>query len=158
MLDHHRPASITPFKWRFTGGPIMAHFEVVFGFSLPSATKTVARVGPLLTTPFLDARRYPQHIQKWLVWNKCMLGKRPLAPPPPHPTLWIRACLKQSIMDRLLEPYEPTHDIIYEPGRRSLTRAFATHGWRQRLRTEFQTSSHAEFVRISIKRFVYARY
>ena len=24
MLDHHRHASETPFKWRFTGGPMMA--------------------------------------------------------------------------------------------------------------------------------------
>ena len=25
MLGHHRPASETPFKWRFAGGPLMAH-------------------------------------------------------------------------------------------------------------------------------------
>ena len=24
MLGHHRPASETPFKWRFAGGPLMA--------------------------------------------------------------------------------------------------------------------------------------
>ena len=26
VLDHHWPASKTPFKWRFAGGPMMAHF------------------------------------------------------------------------------------------------------------------------------------
>ena len=26
MLDHHRPASETPFKWCFAGGPMMARF------------------------------------------------------------------------------------------------------------------------------------
>ena len=26
MLGHHRPASETPFKWCFAGGPMMAHF------------------------------------------------------------------------------------------------------------------------------------
>ena len=26
MLDHHRPASETPFKWRFAGGPMMVRF------------------------------------------------------------------------------------------------------------------------------------
>ena len=25
MFGHHRPASETPFKWRFAGGPLMAH-------------------------------------------------------------------------------------------------------------------------------------
>ena len=24
IADHHRPATETPFKWRFAGGPIMA--------------------------------------------------------------------------------------------------------------------------------------
>ena len=24
IADHHRPASETPFKWRFAGGPMMA--------------------------------------------------------------------------------------------------------------------------------------
>ena len=27
MLDHHRPASETPFKWPFNDGPMMAHFK-----------------------------------------------------------------------------------------------------------------------------------
>ena len=39
MLGHHRPASETPFKWRFTGGPMMAPFVVTFGSSIPSSTK-----------------------------------------------------------------------------------------------------------------------
>ena len=26
MLGHHRPASETPFKWRFAGGPVMASY------------------------------------------------------------------------------------------------------------------------------------
>ena len=27
MLGHHRPASETPFKWRFTGALMMVHFK-----------------------------------------------------------------------------------------------------------------------------------
>ena len=27
MLGHHRPANEMPFKWRFAGGPIMAHLK-----------------------------------------------------------------------------------------------------------------------------------
>ena len=27
MLGHHRPASETPFRWRFAGGPMKAHFQ-----------------------------------------------------------------------------------------------------------------------------------
>ena len=27
MLVHHRPASETPFKWRFAGGPLMARLK-----------------------------------------------------------------------------------------------------------------------------------
>ena len=26
MLGHHRPASETPFKWCFAGGPLMVHY------------------------------------------------------------------------------------------------------------------------------------
>ena len=26
MFGHHRPASERPYKWRFAGGPMMAHF------------------------------------------------------------------------------------------------------------------------------------
>ena len=29
MLGHHRPASKTPFQWRFAGGPIMARFSCI---------------------------------------------------------------------------------------------------------------------------------
>ena len=39
LLGHHRPARETPFKWRFAGGPMMAHFLVVFGSSLPHYLK-----------------------------------------------------------------------------------------------------------------------
>ena len=35
MLDHHRHASETPFKWRFAGGPLL----VVFGPYLLSSNK-----------------------------------------------------------------------------------------------------------------------
>ena len=30
MLDHHRDASETPFKWRFSGGLMMARFKWYF--------------------------------------------------------------------------------------------------------------------------------
>ena len=30
MLGHHRHASETPFKWRYPGGPMMAHLEWYF--------------------------------------------------------------------------------------------------------------------------------
>ena len=33
MLGHHRSASETPFKWRFSGGQIKAHFYMYIGFS-----------------------------------------------------------------------------------------------------------------------------
>ena len=29
MLGHHRPASETPFKWRFTGGPMMVIYSAI---------------------------------------------------------------------------------------------------------------------------------
>ena len=29
--DHHRPAIVTPFKWRFAGGPMMANTECWLG-------------------------------------------------------------------------------------------------------------------------------
>ena len=35
MLGHHRPASETPFKWRFTGGPMMARFSNTVKASKP---------------------------------------------------------------------------------------------------------------------------
>ena len=121
---------------------------MVFGFSLPSEAKKVGRVEPLWPPPFWMRGGTHNIFKKRLVWNKCMFGKRPLAS---RPTLWIGACPKQPRMDRFLDPNEPAHDITYEHRRHSFPRAFATHGWKQRLKTEFQTSSHAEFVRMSIK-------
>ena len=149
MLDHHRPASITPFKRRFTDGPMMAQLSGIWVQLKSSQSWTPSH------HPLSGCEEVPTtYSKKWLVWNKCMFGKRPLAPPSLRPTLWIRACLKQPRMDRFLEPNEPAHEIIYEHRRRSLTRAFATYGWRQRLKTEVQTSCHAEFVRMSIKRVI----
>ena len=40
MLGHHRPASETPLKWRFAGGPMMSRFSMAFRWR--------ADVGPLL--------------------------------------------------------------------------------------------------------------
>ena len=52
MLDHHRPARETPFKWRLSGGPILAFFSCIWSY-LPSSTKKqnkkIIRVGPPLT-------------------------------------------------------------------------------------------------------------
>ena len=127
---------------------MMAFFKWYLGSLFPQKLKKLAELDPLWPSPFWVWGGTHNIFIKCLVWNKCMFGKRPLAS---RPILWIRACLKQPRMDRFLEPYETAHDIIYEHRRHSLTRAFATHGWRQRLKTEFQTSSHTEFVRMSIK-------
>ena len=31
MLGHHRPASGTPFEWRFAGGPMVARLQMFTG-------------------------------------------------------------------------------------------------------------------------------
>ena len=55
MLDHHRHASETPFKWRFAGGPMMACWWPALSgiWILPSLinseNKNVVKVGPSLT-------------------------------------------------------------------------------------------------------------
>ena len=39
MLGHHWPASETPFKWRFAGGPLMARLQWYLDPSSPHQTK-----------------------------------------------------------------------------------------------------------------------
>ena len=39
MFGHHRPASETPFKGRFTGGPMMARYQWYLYHSSPHQTK-----------------------------------------------------------------------------------------------------------------------
>ena len=52
-LDHHRHPSETPFKWRFAGGPMMAHFFSDMWILSPLKKKKKrcqsCRVGPPLT-------------------------------------------------------------------------------------------------------------
>ena len=42
MLGHHRPTPVseTPFKWRFTGGPMMARFKCYWDSLSPHRKKT----------------------------------------------------------------------------------------------------------------------
>ena len=49
MLDHHRDASETPFKWRFPGGPMMARFKWYFDHLSPHQLKNIVKVRPPLT-------------------------------------------------------------------------------------------------------------
>ena len=52
MSSHHRHASETPFKWRFTGEPMMARLYSHI-WILPSKKKNVAKLDPLWQN-FLD--------------------------------------------------------------------------------------------------------
>ena len=50
MLGYLPPASETPFKWRFAGGTVMAHFKWYFVHLSPhQMKKKVVKVGPPLT-------------------------------------------------------------------------------------------------------------
>ena len=57
MSSHYRPASETPFKWRFAGGPMMARLQWYLDPSSPhqpknqkQKNKTInVKVGPPLT-------------------------------------------------------------------------------------------------------------
>ena len=55
-VGHHRPANETPFKWRFAGGPMMAHFSGIWS-SLPHNLKALSEFNPLcqnLLDPHMD--------------------------------------------------------------------------------------------------------
>ena len=45
MFGHYRPASETPFKWRFVGGPMMSRLKCYLD-PLSSNPKKYVRVGP----------------------------------------------------------------------------------------------------------------
>ena len=47
MLGFHRPASETPFKWRFAGGKLMAHLERYSDPLSPHQLKIYIKFGPL---------------------------------------------------------------------------------------------------------------
>ena len=47
MLVHHWPASITPFKWRFPDGPMMAHFKRYLGSFFPQQLIKLPELDPL---------------------------------------------------------------------------------------------------------------
>ena len=50
MFDHHQPASVTPFKWRFAGRPMMAHlYWYLDPISPNQLKKTKTKIGPPLT-------------------------------------------------------------------------------------------------------------
>ena len=52
ILGHFRHASETPFKWRFAGGPMMAHLSLFLDHSSPYQLKKQqknVKVGPPLT-------------------------------------------------------------------------------------------------------------
>ena len=49
QLGHHGPASETPFKWRFIGGPMMAHFSDIWTSTkkiIKKIKKKVTKYGP----------------------------------------------------------------------------------------------------------------
>ena len=55
MLDHHWHASETPFKWRFTDGPMMARLQWYLDPPAPHQLRKktlsdLVKVGPPLTT------------------------------------------------------------------------------------------------------------
>ena len=41
LSGHYQPASETPFEWRFAGGPIVARFYMLIGWSLSHRVKAV---------------------------------------------------------------------------------------------------------------------
>ena len=48
MLGHHRPASETPFKWRFAGRPMMARFKWYLDpLTLINEKKNLSKLDPL---------------------------------------------------------------------------------------------------------------
>ena len=47
MLGHHRPASETPFKWRFAGEPLMARYWYLDPFSLIKLKKNEKKMSKL---------------------------------------------------------------------------------------------------------------
>ena len=74
MLGHHRPASETPFKWRFAGGQMMAHLLngvslagrwwpiysdiwILYPLNKTKKQKTLSNLDPLWQN-FLDPRMY----------------------------------------------------------------------------------------------------
>ena len=66
MLCHYRPASETPFKWRFAGGAVDGPLIVVFGSFLPSSSlKKRCQSWTPLRQNFLDPR---MHKRAWMVY------------------------------------------------------------------------------------------
>ena len=88
MLDHHRPASKTPFrKWRFTDRPMMAHLKWYLDPLSPYQLKSCQSWTPS-DHLFLDGRRYPQLIPKnGLFEIHVCLANAPLSPPPLDPRM-----------------------------------------------------------------------
>ena len=57
MFGHQRPASETPFKWRFAAGPMMARlYWYLNHLSHHQQKKYVVKVGPPSEKNFLDPR------------------------------------------------------------------------------------------------------
>ena len=47
MLGHHGPASETPYKWRFAGGPMMAPYSGIWILPPLINLKTISELDPL---------------------------------------------------------------------------------------------------------------
>ena len=82
MLGHHRPASETPFKWRFAGGPMMARFFWIL-FPLIKKKKRCQSCTPSGKTfwiracpPSLISLRRALILSRWATGSEEMLGCR----------------------------------------------------------------------------------
>ena len=60
VLVHHQPASKTPFKWRFAGGPMMARLYWYLDPLSPNQLKERQKVGPPLKKLSGSAHAYQQ--------------------------------------------------------------------------------------------------
>ena len=66
MLGNYRPASETPFKWRFAGGPMMARLWWYFDPPSPNLLKkSQSQSWTSSCINFLDPRMVVLHI-KWV--------------------------------------------------------------------------------------------
>ena len=59
-VRHHRDASKTPFKWRFTGGPMMSAFSGVWILSLlinKKASSSICIISPLINEKINNTKK-----------------------------------------------------------------------------------------------------
>ena len=117
MSGHYRPASKTPFKWRFAGGMMVAPFKMLTAESILTAwnlwqyinslpTRVFAKslgpdqvrrfVGPVLDPSRLNLRRYSR---KEILKKK----KKTPSPPPPPPKKKKKKKKKSNIVEIYLQ-------------------------------------------------------